>query len=476
MRGGKESEQSEVPTVVDLAVPTVQVSRTPMAADAGDGANAASKVRRGDCVGRYIIIEQLGIGGMGVVFSAYDPELDRRIALKLVHVKFVLSEQRARQQARLLREAQALAKLSHPNVISVHDAGTFNDDVFIAMELVEGRTLGEVLREDKPASARALELFVAAGRGLAAAHAAGLVHRDFKPDNVAVAADGRVCVLDFGLARATHDGNATPDPGVEPAPRGSMKPRHDGNATSDPRAEPASWGSMQRSVDSRLSSKRRLLGTSLTALGTVLGTPHYMAPEQLLGKEVDARADQFSFCVGLYRALFHKKPFTRTTGLDGEPAATPPSAGTPVRLRRAIMKGLELDPARRHASMDALLAELTTRPSRSAWWIGGGGIALTGVAAFVLLRPAPPQQPALCKGAPGKLAGVWEPAIGERIKATFVAVKGPLGGPAADRVIQALGGYTQRWVTMHTEACEAAQVRGEQSLHVMDLRMQTSSA
>jgi eukaryotic-like serine/threonine-protein kinase len=136
------------------------------------------------------------------------------------------------------------------------------------------------------------------------------------------------------------------------------------------------------------------------------------------------------------------------------------------------MKGLELDPARRHASMDALLAELTTRTSRAAWWIGGGGVAVMGVAAFVLLRPAPPERPALCKGAPRKLAGVWEPAIGERIKATFVAVKGPLGGPAADRVIQTLDGYTQRWVTMHTEACEAAQVRGEQSLHVMDLRMQ----
>jgi serine/threonine-protein kinase len=228
---------------------------------------------------------------------------------------------------------------------------------------------------------------------------------------------------------------------------------------------------MQPSVDNPLSSKRRLLGASLTAFGTVLGTPHYMAPEQLLGKEVDARADQFSFCVGLYRALFRKKPFTRIAHPDGEPAATPPSAGTSARVRRAIMKGLELDPARRHASMDALLAELTARPSRRAWWIGGG-VALMGVAAFGLLRPAPPQQPALCKGAPRKLAGVWEPAIGERIKETFVAVKGPLGGPAADRVIQALDGYTQRWVTMHTEACEAAQVRGEQSPHVMDLRMQ----
>src|SRR4029079_991427 len=177
-------------------------------------------------------------------------------------------------------------------------------------ELVEGRTLGEVLREDKPASARALELFVAAGRGLAAAHAAGLVHRDFKPDNVAVAADGRVCVLDFGLARAANDGNATPDPGMEPAPPGSEQSTHDG-AASDPRAERASWGSTQPSADSRRSSSRRLLGTSLTSFGTVLGTRHYMAPEQLLGKEVDARADQFSFCVGLYRALFRKRPFAQ---------------------------------------------------------------------------------------------------------------------------------------------------------------------
>jgi tetratricopeptide (TPR) repeat protein len=472
MRGGKESESSEVATVVELAVPTVQLSGTTTADDADDGSGAASQIRRGDCVGRYIIIEQLGIGGMGVVFSAYDPELDRCIALKLVHVKFVSSEQRARLQARLLREAQALAKLSHPNVIAVHDVGTFHDDVFVAMELVEGRTLGEVLRDDKPSNARALRLFVAAGRGLAAAHAAGLVHRDFKPDNVAVAADGRVCVLDFGLARAAHDGSAAAEAGGEPAPRPSLQATHDDNATSEPRVERTPRGSVRLSVASRLSSERRLLGTSLTAFGTVLGTPHYMAPEQLLGKDVDARADQFSFCVGLYRALFHKKPFARTTYADGEPAAPPPSVGTSARLRRAIMKGLELDPARRHASMDALLAELTASPSRTAWWIGGGAVALAGVAALTTLRQVPPGQPALCQGAPRKLAGVWEPAIGERIKATFVAVKGAPGGPAADRVVQALDGYTQRWVAMHTEACEATQVRGEQSPHVMDLRMQ----
>jgi serine/threonine protein kinase len=342
MRGGKESEPSGVPTVVDLGAPTVQLSHTTVGVEAEGGASAAaSQPGRGDCVGRYIIIEQLGTGGMGVVFSAYDPELDRCIALKLVHVKFVSSEQRARLQARLLREAQALAKLSHPNVIAVHDVGTFNDDVFVAMELVEGRTLGEVLREDRPSSARALRLFVAAGRGLAAAHAAGLVHRDFKPDNVAVAADGRVCVLDFGLARAAHDGNATPDPELEPAPPASLSPTHDGNATSEPRAERRPRGSTPLSVASRLSPERRLLGTSLTAFGTVLGTPHYMAPEQLRGRAVDARTDIYALGALAYHLVCGRPPFAGDNPIAIGFAHLSEPVTPPHQLRRDVPAGLE---------------------------------------------------------------------------------------------------------------------------------------
>ncbi|MCU1281702.1 MAG: Serine/threonine kinase, partial [bacterium] len=221
-------------------------------------------------LGRYVVLERLGSGGMGVVYSAYDPELDRKVAIK------VLRPDSQIDQSRLRREAQAMARLQHPNVIAVYDVGMFHGRVFVAMELAEGTTLADWI-DERPRSWREIvERLSQAGRGLAAAHAVGLVHRDFKLGNVLVGADGRTRVGDFGLARAlaAHDELAAPTDAALPT---SLSP---------PLHEP------------------------LTRSGALLGTPSYMSPEQLQKRPADARSDQFSFCVALYRALYGTRPFT----------------------------------------------------------------------------------------------------------------------------------------------------------------------
>src|SRR3954453_18295126 len=164
---------------------------------------------RGSAVGRYVVLERIGSGGMGVVYAAYDPELDRKVALKLLRPDRAGAVGEA--ALRLQREAQAIARLSDPHVVAVYDAGTLGEQVFVAMEFVEGRTLREWLKAEPRSWSEILKAFLAAGRGLAAAHDAGLVHRDFKPDNVLLGGDGRVKVADFGLARPV--GEADPDGG-----------------------------------------------------------------------------------------------------------------------------------------------------------------------------------------------------------------------------------------------------------------------
>jgi eukaryotic-like serine/threonine-protein kinase len=223
-----------------------------------------SELPRGMSVGRYTVLELLGRGAMGQVYAAYDPKLDRKIALKLLHA----DESRADgwAEARLLREAQAIAKLSHPNVVTVHDAGTFDERVFIAMEFVDGDTVKEWLARAPRTWREILRVFADAARGLGAAHAAGLVHRDFKPANVMLGKDGGVRVMDFGLVRQL---------GLE---------------ADNPTARPPVAGAGQNEERT----------ADLTRTGELLGTPRYMAPEQFMAGPVDARTDQFSFCVALY--------------------------------------------------------------------------------------------------------------------------------------------------------------------------------
>jgi len=294
-------------------------------------------LQRGDEVGRFAILHRIGHGGMGVVFAAYDPKLDRKVALKLLRSTDDSSATPEEAQARLLREAQAIAHLSHPNVVSVYDVGTYKSEVYIAMEFVEGSTLSDWLRRYDRPWRDCLDKFLQAGRALAAAHGAGLVHRDFKPDNVLVGHDERVRVMDFGLARSLfHD-----------------PPADDGGAD----------GVFTLSVDGVSELNR-----SLTKTGAVLGTPRYMAPEQFLGHETDARSDQFSFCVALYEGLYRQHPFEGQTAkilLEAPTEATirppPVSTDVPAWLFRVLQRGMKREPAKRYGSMELLLQEATPR-------------------------------------------------------------------------------------------------------------------
>ena len=390
-------------------------------------------LRRGDALGRYVVLDVLGEGGMGIVYAAFDPELDRKVAIKLWHPAGQRTDER---RARLLREAQAMARLSHPSVITVHDVGEVDGDVFVAMELVDGETLGAWLARERPKWRRVLEVFAEAGRGLAAAHAAGLVHRDFKPDNVMIGRDGRVRVMDFGLAR----GSAAED---EPSPGG------DGEAT--------------RAVDLRL-----------TRSGAVMGTPLYMAPEQHNGRPADARSDLFAFCVALYAALYGEPPFAGDTLMvlvdnvvNG--AIRPAHKGDqPSWLRRVVVRGLATDPDARYPSMNALLRELTRDSAGRQRWLALGTVsALTAALVGTLMTGG--EEP--CAGAAGRWAGAWDSGARATVQASFMASGHPAAAAAAGRMAENLERYGEDWQVAYRDACEATHVRGEQSAELLDRRM-----
>jgi serine/threonine-protein kinase len=382
------------------------------AATAGMDADPAARPRlvRGATVGRYLVLDVLGEGGMGVVYKAYDPELDRPIALKVL---LTAEDASSGQRDRLLREAQALARLSHPNVIAVHDVGTFGRDVFIAMEFVEGKTMRQWLKAQPRTQREILDVFLAAGEGLAAAHRAGLVHRDFKPDNVMVGDDQRVRVLDFGIARAARTGDdptatvrtgpptqpaSVPAPAVSeevsPTVTARSKAKRTEPALAAVHTPPTDSGSYRSSASSTGSTAPRLLSTPLTNVGATVGTPRFMAPEQYLGQSVDEAADQFSFCVSLYWALYGAYPFAGVTleesielMLKGRIAEPPPEARVPRWLRLVLLRGLQVKTADRFASMSALLAALRADPqvARRRWLSAAGSvIAVAAVTSAVV--------------------------------------------------------------------------------------------
>jgi tetratricopeptide (TPR) repeat protein len=443
-----------------LAVAAAPMSRAGAPAEPGAAAPAPSPsgpapftpLARGTAIGRYTVLELLGRGGMGEVYAAYDPELDRKIALKILHAG---GGGDARGRSRLLREAKAIAKLRHPNVVVVHDAGTIDDRVFLAMEHVDGLTLGAWLAERPRARAEILTVFIAAGRGLGAAHAAGLVHRDFKPQNVMVGRDGDVRVMDFGLARSIDE---APEPAAPLTAAGDLALSGGGADDSAP---------------------------TLTRTGELLGTPLYMAPEQFRADRTDARTDQFSFCVALYQALYATLPFAGA-GLgqlmaavtEGRVQPPPAKSAVPPWLRRIVLRGLSVDPAARWPSMPALTAALSRDPARrrNLWLAGGAAAAVILGGAFALRASAP--RSSVCRGGPKRLAEVWEtegsPGPHPRRDAIGAAFLKTGAAHAADtwgRAARVIDDYAGRWLGMYGDACEATQVRGEQSAEVLDLRM-----
>jgi serine/threonine-protein kinase len=335
----------------------------------------------GTQIDRYVITGLLGKGGMALVFAAFDPQLTRNVALKLLR-----PDNDERREDRLLREARAMAQLTHPNVLRVYDAGSSEGRVFIAMEYVEGTTLARWLRERTPSWQEIVWAFHAAGRGLAAAHAAGIAHRDFKPANVLLSRKGDVLVSDFGLARSFTPETPTP---VSP---------HDPTRISSPR---------------------------ITRTGLLVGTPAYMAPEQFDGPG-DARSDQFAFCAGLYEALYGVHPFADALGsgvasLIGTLDPNPPT-GSPVprRIFAAVCRGLSRAPSGRFARMEDLLLEIgAVPPDRPARVSGERMLILTiasstlailiALAASVAARSAgssdrPPAEPPLLAPSPAVAA------------------------------------------------------------------------
>lgn len=397
-------------------------------------------------IGRYTVLEPLGRGAMGLVYLARDPDLDRKVAIKVLAKS--VSEGAAE---RMFREGRALARLTHTNVVTIYEVGKVDEQVFVAMEFVDGGTLRDWMAANPCTDATSLRatlgVFAKAGEGLAKAHASGIVHRDFKPDNVLVGRDGEVRVADFGLAAP---------PGPETQELLSSTP-DDSLGDSDAR---------------------------LTRTGEVVGTPAYMAPEQMTATRTDARSDQYAFCVSLFEALYGRRPYDasgfaelRGKVLRGDTPQAP-SGVVPTWVERVVLRGLSLDPEQRYPSMAELLEALRADPAqrrrRSLMLLGGVVlIAGTGAGAYLSGRNEAVSAESTegpCDGVELGLDGLWDDEVRGAV------VQGLSGSERAwvekntALTLQELDGYAARWVAGRTDNCEATRVRSEQSEQMFDQR------
>jgi eukaryotic-like serine/threonine-protein kinase len=418
----------------------------------------------GTVVGRYQLVELIGEGGMGVVYRARDPYLSREVAVKLISAPST-SKRASLHQARLLREAQALAKLSHPNVVAAFDVGSHGEGMFIAMELIDGMSLNRWLAASKHNVRDIVRVLVAAGRGLAAAHAAGFMHRDFKPGNVMVSSDGRVRVVDFGLARTLAD--ATQEPTTEP---------DDGPSTPRLQTEP------EHPLDEDLDSERSrdeyvaFLSVNLSRTGAIMGTPGYMAPEQLDHETLDARADQFAFAATAFYALTGQTPYvgknvaTYTAAVTGNQRATWPK-GTPRRIRKVIERGLAVKIGERYRSVDAMVEALerTLRPPRAL--VYGGVAALAALAALAAtLVASRASEPEMCVSDDTAFDSAWTPGQADRLRDALVATQAPGARDIAAIVVATFDETRRRWLEMRHSACVDTSVKHTQPPEVLTLR------
>jgi serine/threonine protein kinase len=437
---------------------------------------------RGASIGRYVVLGLVGRGGMGEVYAAYDHELDRKVAVKLLRVKPGNGVSLAEGRQRTLREAQAIARLSHSNVVIVYDVGTFEDQVFIAMEFVDGNTVSYWLQSQQRSWREIVKVFMAAGRGLQAAHDKELVHRDFKPDNVMVGRDGQVRVMDFGLARQVSDKSERESP---------AQPRTVAEAAAAAGEEGMSTLVINHDApildrDTQEMQTSGLFDNQLTRTGAMMGTPAYMAPEQFLGTATDARTDQFSFCVALYEALYGERPFggnsmfaLTANVVQGNVREAPDGTKVPLWVRRILLRGLRPNAAERFASMKALLEALEKDPAvarrRRALTVAA---VLLPIAVGLGVRQSLASHQAVCVGGAERLAGVWElapPGVESpgqaAIHRAFLASGKPYAADVFASVKRILRTYAEGWANMYREACEATHVRGDQSSEVLDLRM-----
>ncbi|KIG16494.1 Serine/threonine protein kinase [Enhygromyxa salina] len=429
-------------------VETKVVSSVGAGASVSGSGNLADRVVESiDRLGRYVLLDRLGRGAFGTVWTAFDPQLDRRVAIKVVYGRERAGAKLDATRDELLSEAQLLAQLSHPNVVAIHDVGRLADaltpasaavggsesgvarraavGVFIVMEHLAGPTLAEWLGErERPELGEVLRVFTEAGRGLAAAHARDLVHLDFKPGNVMFGADGRVRVLDFGLARVG----------------------------------------------------RKLRGGGASAgRSRVAGTPAYMAPEQHAGEPADSRADQYAFCVSLWEAVYGQRPFMGddvdrllAAKLEGVPKIAPASIRAP-HVHAALERGLCIDPNHRFESMEQLLAVLGEDPRlRRRRWIAGVALVagLLG-AGFGLARASDETLADPCALPPDEFVNVWDPQRRAEVEAAFEATGVAFAAEAFEQVAGGLDEQLQTWSTVREEVCRATMVEAKVSVEVM---------
>jgi len=413
----------------------------------------------GTVVGRFVVVDFLGAGGMGEVYGAYDPNLERKVAIKFLRPELLGRSDQTTAAERMRREARLVAKLSHPNVVTVYEIDVFEDRLFIAMEYVDGHSVAEWLKAEPRAVRDIVRVFLAAGAGLAAAHAAGVIHRDFKPHNVMITKAGEVRVMDFGLAHLDTDADAAGDPAV-PLASGSPSPTPESSAEREER---------------------------LTRTGTLVGTPAYMAPEQFLGVKAGARTDQYSFCVAVHEALLGRRPSGPVASRGNTAKLEPLDAGPTARsvprwIRRALRRGLATDPAQRYASMDDLLADLRadkTRRRRIALAVVAG-IVLVGGGAWAAVHEQAARKVRLCRANIDAASAVWPfdaaktgaipPGTPTTIRDAFQRSGVADAGGIFQRVSAALSAYLEQWAQQATDACEATHVRREQSRDELALR------
>jgi tetratricopeptide (TPR) repeat protein len=419
-----------IPTRVDEAMERPRPSH---AIDAGDTGLPAMTTQPARWIGRYRVLHELGRGGMGITYAAHDSALDRDIALKVVRPDVAVEEG---AQRRLQWEAQALARLAHPNIVAVHDVGVHEGRTYLAMELVKGRILDARSMATSHAWQEVVQLFVQVGTGLQAAHEAGLVHRDVKPSNIVIGDDGRVRLLDFGLARA-GDGRTQP---------------------------------LVDSLDAG--------GSDSEEASLLVGTPGYVAPEQIDGLPADARSDQFSFCVTLFEALYGERPFAgksvrimRSMIFHGILRELPDEVAgrVPPWLHAAVVRGLAFDPAARWPSMRELLAVLQRgAPVSRPWWRSnvalGGSMGALAIAALALGLGR--EQPAvgICTGGRAQIEEAWNHEQRAAVARALQASGSPYATDAWHRTAALLDGYAEEWHDAYVASCTALatdEARGE---------------
>jgi len=391
-----------------------------------------SSMTTGASIDRYLVIDRLGEGGMGVVLRAYDPKLQREVALKLIRNRG-RSERSESAKARLMREAQTMARLAHPNVVPVFDVGAHGDDLFVAMELVEGDNLRGWLRQRDRSVTEIVDAFIQASEGLHAAHAEGLVHRDLKPGNLLVGNDGRVRVVDFGLARAV------------------------GSDTAD--SHHSGIGDVAGNQDH--------LTAPLTEVGSVVGTPAYMAPEQHRGTAADHRSDQYSLCLTLYEAVYGRRPFdaTNNAALARQKTDGPPMVGerkgVPRGLVRLIRRGLQPDPEARFASMAEVALALRRLRSRQSVAVGASvAVVAVGLGVWAIV---PDSNEGACLAAATAIEGTWNEQRRSELQHAYEHTEVTYARDAWMRTERVVDTWFRGWAEVNDQACQATRVRGEQS-------------